>query len=336
MSFGSPATQAASNPVLRVRGLTVDLLQAPNTEFRVVDDVSFEVERGTIVGLCGESGCGKTTLALGLLNLLPPARYRVAGSVSVHNRELRSLSERELERIRGAEIAMVFQDPMLALNPVLRVCDQISEVIRAHPGGRQPTRTAAELFDLVGLPGAGRIQRAYPHQLSGGERQRVAIAQALAANPALVIADEPFTALDATRVVDLCMLFRKLKEQTGVSFLVISHSPDVLTSLADRVLVMYAGRIVENGNAREVFRNPLHPFTAGLIQCLPRVNPLEERGGARTLFSIPRNPVRAGVWTGCPFEPRCSVRMDSCASQSPPLIEFSEKRRSVRCFHYAN
>jgi ABC-type glutathione transport system ATPase component len=234
--------------VLAVRDLTVELISARKTAVPVVSGVSFQVEAGSIVGLFGESGCGKTTLALALLNLLPAPRYRVRGSVQLRDFEVLSASERQLERIRGAEISLIFQDPLLALNPVLRVRDQVREVMRAH--GRQDGLES--LFGLVGLAATRRMYDAYPHQLSGGERQRVVIAQALACRPALVIADEPFTALDATRVVELSSLFRELREKLQASFLLISHSPGVLARTADQVLIMQAGRIVERGTPRQV------------------------------------------------------------------------------------
>ena len=234
---------------LAVRDLTVDLISARNVVVPVVSGVSFQVDAGSIVGLFGESGCGKTTLALALLNLLPSPRYRVRGSVRLRNVEVLSASERQLERLRGAEISLVFQDPLLALNPVLRVRDQVAEVMRAH--GREDGLES--LFDLVGLAATPRMFDAYPHQLSGGERQRVVIAQALACRPALVIADEPFTALDAPRVLELASLFRELREKLQISFLLISHSPGVLARTADQVLIMHAGRIVERGTPHQVF-----------------------------------------------------------------------------------
>ena len=234
---------------LLVRNLTVDLISVRNITVPVVSEVSFQVHPGTIVGLFGESGCGKTTLALALLNLLPASRYRVRGSVQLGDFEVLSASERQLQRIRGAQISLVFQDPLLALNPVMRVRRQVTEVMRAHGcrDGLEP------LFRLVGLPATPRIFDAYPHHLSGGERQRVVIAQALACRPALVIADEPFTALDAIRVVELSSLFRELRDKLQTSFLLISHSPGVLARTADQVLVMQAGRIVERGAPRQVF-----------------------------------------------------------------------------------
>ena len=238
-----------SSGALVVRDLTVDLVSVRNITVPVVSEVSFQVDPGTIVGLFGESGCGKTTLALALLNLLPAPRYRVRGSVQLRGFEVLSATERQLERIRGAEISLVFQDPLLALNPVLRVRDQVAEAMRAH--GRQDD--IESLFGWVGLAATRRMYDAYPHQLSGGERQRVVIAQALACRPALVIADEPFTALDAIRVVELSSLFRELSEKLHTSFLLISHSPGVLARTADQVLIIEAGRIVERGTPRQVF-----------------------------------------------------------------------------------
>jgi ABC-type glutathione transport system ATPase component len=239
--------------LLQVRNLNVDLVAADGAArpAPILSEVSFEIEPGTIVGLFGESGCGKTTLALALLNLLPPARYRVRGEVRMGGRNLLELTDRQLEGIRGAEISLIYQDPLLALNPVLRARTQVSEVMRAHGGG--PAGASLQtLFQLAGLADWRRIAASYPHQLSGGERQRVVIAQALACQPALVIADEPFTALDAVRVVELAALFRDLREKLRTSFLLISHSPGVMAVTADYVLVMRAGRIVERGAPRQV------------------------------------------------------------------------------------
>ncbi|HMC62628.1 MAG TPA: ABC transporter ATP-binding protein, partial [Candidatus Solibacter sp.] len=200
--------------------------------------------------------------------------YRVRGQIRLHRRNILSLTRRRLEQIRGAEIAIVFQDPLLALNPVLRAGFQVAEVLRAHDVGGD----VQSLLRLAGLPDPVRIAAAYPHQLSGGERQRVAIAQALACRPALVIADEPFTALDPNRVVELAALFRNLRDRLGASFLLIGHSPGVLAACADYVLVMHAGRIVERGTPKQVFESPSDPYTARLLQSVPRLRPLAQGG----------------------------------------------------------
>jgi peptide/nickel transport system ATP-binding protein len=329
MPFGAFAHQNLSEPLVEVRDLAVALVSKSGPPLPVVVGVSFQVERATIVGLVGESGCGKTTLALALLNLLPPARYRVGGTVRLGDTDLLAAPEAELERIRGAQIAFIFQDPLLALNPVMRVRDQVAEVLRAHrPSGAGNCRAEVEaLLRLAGLP-AARILDAYPHQLSGGERQRVAIAQALACRPALVIADEPFTALDAGRVVELSALFRSLTGQLGTSFLLISHSPGVLAGIAHRVLVMYAGRIVERGAPEHVFRSPLHPYTAALLRSLPRLDAPGKR-----LVAIPGNPPGlTGRGPGCAFEPRCGDRLPPCSAAVPG--ESGGGGRFVRCFRY--
>ena len=236
--------------MLQVRNLNVDLVSADGESVPVLSDIGFEIEPASIVGLFGESGCGKTTLALALLNLLPPARYRVTGEIRWRGRNLIGLADRQLEAVRGAQISMIFQDPLLSLNPMLRVGTQVSEVLRAH--GDHRASASQDIYTAVGLPDWRRIAESYPHQLSGGERQRVTDAQALACRPSLVIADEPFTALDAVRVVELATLFRSLRDQFQTSFLLISHSPGVLAVTADEVLVMQGGRIVKRGVPRAV------------------------------------------------------------------------------------
>ena len=218
-------------PLLEVRGLSIALPGG-----LLLSNAAFEVPAGAVVGLTGDSGCGKTTLALALLKLLPK-RYTVQGSVRLRERELLTLSERQLESVRGAQVSLVFQDPLQALNPVMRVRHQISEVIRAHRRNENPDC----LLELVELPPTDHIRDAYPHQLSGGERQRVCLAMALAASPSLVIADEPFSALDAPRVAELLKLFRSLKQKLETSFLLIGHSRTVLAEIADRVMVMRDG-----------------------------------------------------------------------------------------------
>jgi peptide/nickel transport system ATP-binding protein len=294
--------------LLQVRDLNVALNNSA-----VLSGVSFDLEAGSITGLFGESGCGKTTLAQALLNLLPRPQYRVEGSIEFDGRNLLGLSERELQPVRGGRISLMFQDPLLSLNPVQRAYTQVREVARAHHAA------APQLPD---------VRDAYPHQLSGGERQRVTLSQALACNPALVIADEPFTAIDPARVDELARSFRERQRTMGTAFLVIAHDPAVLESLAGTVLVMYAGRIVERGDPRQVFRDPRHPYTRGLMQCLQPHAP-----GAR-LYSIPGNPPGLSArFPGCAFESRCADRVDACAAGMPAEFALPDSR-SVRCLHY--
>ncbi|MEO8591914.1 MAG: dipeptide/oligopeptide/nickel ABC transporter ATP-binding protein [Candidatus Solibacter sp.] len=229
-------------PLLAVRDLSIELRRPAQT---IVRGISFEIPEAAIVGLCGDSGSGKTTLALALLKLLPPEKYRTGGQIVFGGRDLLALGEDELERVRGAEIALIFQDPLLALNPVLTVRRQITEILRAHRAEGDP----AALLALAGIGEPGRILAAYPHQLSGGERQRVTIAQALACRPKLIVADEPFTALDAPRVVELAALFRHLRDTLGTSFLIVSHHPGTLAHTAGRTLTLHEGCLVE-GAAR--------------------------------------------------------------------------------------
>ncbi len=222
-------------PLLEVRDLSIHLRPGRG----ILRAVSFDIPTGTIAGLSGDSGSGKTTLALALLKLLPPAQYQVGGQVLLRGRDLLTLDARALESVRGAQIAMIFQDPLLALNPVLRVRTQIAEILRAHHAEGSP----ADLLALAGIPSPARVLAAYPHELSGGERQRVTIAQALACRPALIVADEPFTSLDAPRVVALAALFRRLRDQGGTSFLLISHHPGILATAADQLLVLQDGTL---------------------------------------------------------------------------------------------
>jgi len=225
-------------PLLVVRDLSIDLHRPAQSILR---GVSFQLPEATIAGLCGDSGSGKTTLALALLNLLPPEKYRVQGQILLAGRDLLAMHETALEQVRGAEIAVIFQDPQLALNPVLRIRRQITEILRAHRTEGDP----AELLALAGLASPARILDAYPHELSGGERQRVTIAQALACRPKLIVADEPFTALDAPRVVELAALFRRLRDQVRTSFLIVSHHPGTLALTADYTLTLREGRLLE-------------------------------------------------------------------------------------------
>ena len=319
--------------MLEVRDLTVRYA-VDGGWATAVNDVGFDVATSEIVGLLGESGSGKTTVARSLLGLLPPGAEVLQGSIRFRGSELGTLDEDEWTRIRGAEISLVFQEPGIALNPVLKAGEQIEEVVRAHEDvspGRRRERVRAAL-ESVGLADAPHVADAYPHELSGGQRQRVAIAQALVAEPALVVADEPTTGLDLITQAEIRDLFGALRERLGCAFLLISHDPAFLAALADRTLVMYAGHIVEEGSIPRVFREPLHPYTRGLLGSLG-----PGPGGKRTaedwrLASIPgRPPDLLRLPPGCAFEPRCAQRKGECRDRWPPETRPDPHSR-VRCF----
>ncbi len=316
--------------LLAIRDLTVHYHgeegEAPVT---AVDRLSLEIAAGEVVGILGESGCGKTSLALAVLGLLPAAGEVVGGSVRWRDDELVGLDERRLRRLRGAEISIVFQEPALALHPLRRVGTQIVDVLRAHrPWKKRRCREVArELLADVGFREEDEIHDAYPHQLSGGQRQRIVIAQALACRPALVIADEPTASLDSTTESQILALLERLRQRFGVACLYISHDPLVLSEMADRVVVMYAGRVVEEGPRDDVLRRPLHPYTEGLLRCLPPASP----ASSRELPTLPgRAPVVRGLDPGCRFAPRCPRRMAHCEKRDPPAV--AQMPRRVWCF----
>jgi ABC-type glutathione transport system ATPase component len=256
-----------SKALLQVEDLAVQYRPEGASEVGALNGVSFAIAPGEVVGLLGESGCGKTTLALSLLRLLPRSARVASGSIRFCGQQVMALNERQLERLRGARISMVFQEPGIALHPMLSVGEQIAEVVRAHKAwNRRRCREEAErMLAEVHLEPAARIYAAYPHQLSGGQRQRVVIAQALACRPDLVIADEPTASLDARVQAEILTLLQELRTQSGIAMLLISHNPAVLARLADRVLVMYAGRIVEQGDLAEIHAHPVHPYTRLLL-----------------------------------------------------------------------
>ncbi len=293
----------------------------------VVGGVSFGVECGRTVGLVGESGCGKTVTALSILRLLPERSARVAGGrVLFGGRDLLALAPRELRRIRGNRIAMVFQEPMSSLNPVLSIGQQTAEPLRIHRGlsRRAAWERAGELLQLVGLPEPERQLRQYPHELSGGMRQRVMIAMAVACEPELLIADEPTTALDVTIQAQILKLLRELRQRVGMAMIFITHDLALVAEIADEVCVMYAGRIVERATVAELFGAPRHPYTRGLLRCTPRLENAVLGGGRQPLPVIPGEvPEPARLPSGCPFHPRCELgRSDPrCREQAPPLAD---------------
>ncbi len=296
----------------------------------VLRGVSFTIERRQFVGLAGESGSGKSMTALAMLGLVPAPGRISAGRVLLDGRDLVRASREELRKVRGGRIGMVFQEPMTALNPVFDVGFQIAEVVRAHRrvGQREAAREAVRLLDLVAMPRARERLRDYPHQLSGGQRQRVMIAMALAAQPDLLLADEPTTALDVTIQAQILELLDQLRRDLGLAVLLISHDLGVLAETCERLLVMYAGRIVEEGAVEDVFRQAAHPYTRGLLASLPVIGRPVQRG---RLPAIPGQVPEAGdLPRGCAFNPRCPDVMEVCRQREPELVEAGALR--ARCF----
>jgi oligopeptide/dipeptide ABC transporter ATP-binding protein len=305
--------------LLEVRGLQTHF-QTRGGVVRAVDGVSWDVAEGETVALVGESGCGKSVSALSIMRLVsPPAGHIVGGQILFKGRDLLTLSEDEMRRIRGREIGMIFQEPMTSLNPVLTIGRQLTEGLEIHLG-LTPTQShdrAVELLGMVGIPDPARRLAQYPHQFSGGMRQRMMIAMALACNPPLVLADEPTTALDVTIQAQILELMKGLSRRLGAAMLIITHNLGVVARYADRVNVMYAGRIIERGTARELYGNPSHPYTLGLLRSVPR---LDEPRRARLAPIEGQPPDLTRLPKGCAFAPRCAFRVERCAFEVPPLM----------------
>jgi peptide/nickel transport system ATP-binding protein len=313
--------------MLEVSHLTTvfDLASGPAP---AVDDVSFEVRPGETLGLVGESGSGKSVTALSIMRLVQPPGRISGGSIRFKGRELLALPEAEMREVRGAGIALIFQEPMTALNPVFRIGDQVAEAMLAHGrvSRRDARARAVELLGAVRMPDPAARARDYPHQLSGGMRQRVLIAMAIACKPSLVIADEPTTALDMTIQAEILELLREMKSAFNLSLLLITHDLGVIAETADRVAVMYAGRIVEHGPVRKIFRDPKHPYTRGLLASRP-----DAAGGQRLRAIDGTVPVLGAFPAGCAFHPRCPDRFEPCSSAPPPEYPVGEAHRA-RCY----
>jgi len=325
----SPVAPApASDALLCVQNLTVRFPSRGSV--RVIDDVSFEIAAGETVGLVGESGCGKTVTAMSLLRLLPGDGEIVAGRITFDGRDLASLPEEQLRRVRGREIGLISQEPMVSLTPAFRVGWQLALSVRVHHGvsRRAAQATAIELLRSVHLPDPGLVARLYPHELSGGMAQRVAIARALAGEPKLLIADEPTTALDVTVQAEILELLRELQRDRGMAILLVTHDWGVVADLCDRAVVMYAGQVVEQAELNPLFRRPLHPYTRALL-----MSDLHNAPDLDHLPSIPGSVPKPGAWPhGCHFHPRCGYATAACRDQPIPL-EHPTAGRDTRCIH---
>ena len=316
---------ATGTSILAVRDLHTQFRTLDGV-VRAVDGVSFDVARGETLGIVGESGCGKSVTAMSILRLIPPETGRIAsGSIKFEGEELTTLSEEEMKRLRGHRISMIFQEPMTSLNPVLTVGTQIAENVVRHLGvpWRAARDRAREMLDLVRIADARRRLDEYPHQLSGGMRQRVMIAMALSCDPQVLIADEPTTALDVTIQAQILDLMIELKEKTGTAIVLITHDLGVVAETTERVVVMYAGRKVEEAPVEALFAEPLHPYTRGLMRAIPRLDVEADAAGTRPrLQEIPGLvPILTKPIMGCAFAPRCGFATDRCRSETPPLVE---------------
>ena len=320
----------ASDLLLQVEGLRVEFRTHRGTVY-AVNGVSFEIGAGETLGVVGESGCGKSVTALALLGILSRAGYVSGGTAHFGGRDLLKLRDRALRSIRGREIAMIFQDPMTSLNPVLTIGRQIREALETHFGMNRKTAAAraAELLDQVGIPSPDARLSDYPHQFSGGMRQRAMIAMALACEPKLLIADEPTTALDVTIQAQILDLLRSLVADRDTALILITHDLGVVAGMCERVNVMYAGMVMESGTAEQIFETPRHPYTLGLLQSVPRLDAPRSRK-LRPIEGAPRDMLHAP--RACPFAPRCAYEVDMSRKEVPELVEV-ERGHRVACFN---
>jgi peptide/nickel transport system ATP-binding protein len=319
--------------ILQVRDLKTHF-ETRNGTVKAVDGVTVDVNRGDTLGIVGESGCGKTVLALSVMRLIPePPGRIVAGTISFDGIDLLSLDEEEMRKLRGREISMIFQEPMNSLNPVLKVGDQVAEAIRLHRGlsKKDSLERALEMLKLVGMPSPEERLKNYPHQMSGGMRQRVMIAMALSCNPRLMLADEPTTALDVTIQAQIIELINAMKEKVGTSVILITHDLGVIAEAAQYAAVMYAGKVVEYCSVSDLFSNPLHPYTEGLMESTPNIGEIPDDKNVRlnvipgtvpSLYSLPK---------GCSFQERCPYVMEICKEREPELKE-KFPGHQVRCW----
>jgi oligopeptide/dipeptide ABC transporter ATP-binding protein len=322
--------------ILEVKDLRVAYRSRGGDVFRALNGVSFFLESGEVMGVLGESGSGKSTLATSLLGLFHANVVIASGAVLFEGSDLLQVKPDELQRIRGRRISLIFQEPSVALHPSMRAGRQVRQVLAAHGmSGREAlNQRTREVLETVFTEEKERIARSYPHQLSGGQRQRVLIAQAIACGPSLVIADEPTASLDPTTQMEILGVFRALRKSLGLAMIFITHNPALLAGFADRVLVLYAGRVVELGLAEEVLVSPKHPYTRSLFQSIPRPLDGPHDANKRELPVIPGDSRPSFLpGAGCPFEPRCPERMDICKTGEPALVNLGQSH-AVSCFKY--
>ena len=314
--------------LLTVTDLSLEFKTERGT-LKALNGISFDVRTREIFGLVGETGCGKTVTGLSILRLLPRSARITNGSITFWDKNLLDLPAKEMETIRGGDIAMIFQDPSSSLNPVFTVGSQMERVLYQHKGmnSKAANERAAQMLTAVGLPDVKRMLAAYPHQLSGGQQQRVMIAMALSCEPRLLIADEPTTALDVTIQAQILRLLRDLQTQFDFSVILITHNLGVVAQTCDRLAVLYAGRVAEIGATNDIFNNPQHPYTRGLMNAIPKPG---SRGKKMQAIpgTVPSNP---GAVQGCPFAPRCEFAFDRCTTQTPSLLNINEKHLAA-CF----
>lgn len=320
-----------ADPLLNVRNLETQF-KTPEGIIHAVNGVSFDIYEGETLGVVGESGCGKSVTVLSILRLIPsPPGEIIAGTADFMGQDLLSLSPDEIRNVRGAKISMIFQDPMTSLNPVITIGDQMAEPLLLHLGMTkdQAKARSIELLEMVGIPRAADRLKDYPHQYSGGMRQRVMIAMALSCIPQILIADEPTTALDVTIQAQIIELVDRLQKELGMSIIWITHDLGVVASLARRVAVMYGGFIVEKAPVKELYANPLHPYTIGLLKSLPKINE-QNRQRLYSIEGMP--PVLYQKPLACPFAPRCSFAVEHCWQENPPLEPHEREDHLVACW----
>lgn len=318
------------DPILRIKDLKVSF-QSGKKFVPAVDGISFDLKDGEILGIVGESGSGKSVTSLAAMGLIPSPPGKIEnGEIIFEGKDLKNLSEKEWRKIRGNQISMIFQEPMTSLNPLFTIGNQLIEAIRLHTdlSKREAIVRSIELLKLVGIPRAEGILKEHPHQLSGGMRQRVMIAMAMACNPRVLIADEPTTALDVTIQAQILALMRDLNKKTNTTVILITHDLGVVAEICERVIVMYAGQIVEQGDVRTILKNPQHPYTKGLLKSVPDL-----RGKKERLYSIPGTvPTPGTIQKGCRFAARCAEAFAQCQENTPDLFKTEKDGHEVRCF----